>query len=253
MAKLKTFEEYIASMDSAEEIEKDIVAMGEPEEAEGGEEVISDDQPEAEAPKKSEDEGAGEEAEEMESDAKEVHSEEDKETKEGDDEMPEDEGEEGAVEVAESEDEDEDDEVETQIADTEEEGGDDAEESEDEESKEEDKEDEDSEEEDEDEEESEEAEAQKTVEEMVKELYERVKEEAKVWEEDAHDTHTIETYLKENCALHASMATEALKSCKEDITQEQFESACNSLKEAYAKKIDEMMESWGAEGEEVEA
>ena len=82
MAKLKTFEEYIASMDSAEEIEKDVVAMGEPEEAEGGEEVISDDQPEAEAPEESEDEGAGEEAEEMESDAKEVHSEEDKETKE---------------------------------------------------------------------------------------------------------------------------------------------------------------------------
>jgi hypothetical protein len=250
MAKLKTFEEYIASMDSAEEIEKDIVAMGEPEEAEGGEEVISDDQPEAEAPKKSEDEGAGEEAEEMESDAEEVHSEEDKETEEGDQEMPEDEGEEGAVEVAEAEEKEEDDEVETQIADDEEEGGDDAEAEGD--KSEEDAEDTDGEDEDEDEdEESEEAEAKATVEEMVKELYERVKEEAKVWEEDAHDTHTIESYLKENCALHASMATEALKSCKEDITQEQYESACNGLKEAYSKKIDEMMEAWNAEGETI--
>lgn len=251
MAKLKTFEEYIASMDSAEEIEKDIVAMGEPEEAEGGEDVISDDQPEAEAPAESEDEGAGEEAEEMESDAEEVHSEEDKETEEGDQEMPEDEGEDGAVEVAEAEEKEEEDEVETQIADREEEGGDDAEAEGDESEEDAEDTDEESDDDEDEDEESEEAEAKATVEEMVKELYERVKEEAKVWEEDAHDTHTIESYLKENCALHASMATEALKSCKEDITQEQFEAACNGLKEAYSKKIDEMMEAWGAEGETI--
>lgn len=240
MAKLKTFEDYIASLDSAEEIEKDLVDMGEPKDAKDGEEVITSEQPDAEAPKKSEDEGAGEEAEELEADTKELYSEEDEETEEGNEEMPEDEGEEGAKEVTEAEKSEEDeDEVETQIADDDKEESK-KEESEDEEKKEEDKEKKD---------ENEEAEAQKTVQEMVKELYEMVKSEAKVWEEDMHDTHTIESYLKENAALHAMMAANTLKDCREDITQEAYEAACNSLKESYAKKIDEMMEAWGSEGE----
>ena len=236
MAKLKTFEEYVESLDRAEEIEKDIVAMGEPEEQGEGEEVVTADQPEADVPEGDEDNGAGEEVEDMDADTEEVYSEDDKETEEGDQEAPEDEGEEGAKEVTESEEENED-EVETQIADDEEEH--EAEESPEEEESEEG-------------EESEEAEAPVTVEEMVKELYEKVKSEAKVWENDMHDTHTIESYLKENAALMAMMAANALKESKEDITQEAYEAACNGLKESYSKKIDEMMEAWDSEGEEVE-
>ena len=112
MAKLKTFEEYIADIDSAEEIEKEIVDMGEPKTAEGGEDVVSDDQPKAKAPAKSTDKGAGEDAEEMEADTKDVHSEEDKKIVDpADQKMPEDEGEDGAVEVEESvSEEDEEDE-----------------------------------------------------------------------------------------------------------------------------------------------
>jgi type I site-specific restriction endonuclease len=236
MAKLKTFEEYVESLDRAEEIEKDTVAMGEPEEQGEGEEVVTADQPEADVPEGDEDNGAGEEVEDMDADTEEVYSEDDKETEEGDQEAPEDEGEEGAKEVTESEEENED-EVETQIADDEEEH--EAEESPEEEESEEG-------------EESEEAEAPVTVEEMVKELYEKVKSEAKVWENDMHDTHTIESYLKENAALMAMMAANALKESKEDITQEAYEAACNGLKESYSKKIDEMMEAWDSEGEEVE-
>jgi len=239
MAKLKTFEEYVESLDRAEEIEKDTVAMGEPEEQGEGEEVVTADQPEADVPEGDEDNGAGEEVEDMDADTEEVYSEDDKETEEGDQEAPEDEGEEGAKEVTESEEENED-EVETQIADDEEEH--EAEESPEEEESEEG----------EESEESEEAEAPVTVEEMVKELYEKVKSEAKVWENDMHDTHTIESYLKENAALMAMMAANALKESKEDITQEAYEAACNGLKESYSKKIDEMMEAWDSEGEEVE-
>jgi hypothetical protein len=238
MAKLKTFEEYVESLDRAEEIEDDTMTMGEPEEQGEGEEVVTADQPEADVPEGDEDNGAGEEVEDMDADTEEVYSEDDKETEEGDQEAPEDEGEEGATEVTESE--EDEDEVETQIADVEEEpAAEEAPEEEKEEASEEG-------------EESEEAEAQATVEEMVKELYERVKNEAKVWEEDMHDTHTIESYLQENAALMAMMATKAIKESRENITQEQFEAGCNGLKEAYSKKIDEMMEAWDSEGEEVE-
>lgn len=244
MAKLKTFEDYIASLDSAEEIEKDVMSMGEPEEAGSGEEVITADQPDAEAPKKSDDEGAGVDAEEMEADSKEVYSEDDKETEEGDQDSPEDEGEEGAKEVTEAAKEDEDDDVDTQIADDE-----DEKESKEDEEKSEEGEKESKEKEEKEEKDSEEGEAQKNVEEMVKELYKRVKSEAKIWEDDMHDTHTIESYLKENAALVAMMAANTLKDCRDGITQEQYEAGCNGLKESYSKKIDEMMEAWDSEGE----
>ena len=242
MAKLKTFEEYIETLDRAEEIENDIVDMGEPEEQGTGDEVITAEQPNAEEPAESDDEGAGVDAEEMEADTEEVYSEDDKKVVDpADQEMPEDEGEEGSKEVTESEDEEED-KVETQIADIEDE------EAEGEES---DDDDEESDEESDDDDEESEEEAQATVEEMVKELYERVKSEAKVWEEDMHDTHTVESYLKENAALMAMMAANAMKESRENITQEQYEAGCNGLKESYSKKIDEMLEAWDAEGEEV--
>jgi hypothetical protein len=106
-------------------------------------------------------------------------------------------------------------------------------------------------------EESEEAETtkevKKTVDEMLKGAYNAMKDEAMVWEEDMHDEHTIESYLKENAALVASLAAKALTDMREDITLEAYEAACNTLKESYAKKMDEMKESYSAEGEEVKS
>ena len=254
MAKLKTFEEYIADIDSAEEIEKDIMTMGEPGEAEGGEDYVSDDQPKAKAPAKSEDEGAGEDAEEMEADTKEVHSEEDKKTEEGDQEMPEDEGEEGAKEVEESlnEEDEDDDEVQDEAPEEDDQvEADDGEESDDE--GEDESEDEDDEDEDESDDEDEESEEEpKLVTDILKEAFEAIKNEAKIWEEDMHDTHTVETYLNENAALVASMGANALTEMKKDITLEQYEAACNGLKESYSKKIEEMIEAFEAEGEMIE-
>jgi len=40
----------------------------------------------------------------------------------------------------------------------------------------------------------------------------------------------------------------ACKEAKEgEMTVEVYEGACNSMKEAYAKKLDEMMEAWSGE------
>jgi len=220
MAKLKSFEEYVADIDTAEEIENTEVEMGEPMEAEGEEEVVTDEQGEDNVEVKDNVEGeeAGEEAEELEADTKEVSSEEDKGIVDSaDDEVPSEE--EAMTESEDSDDEDEDDSD------------------------------------DEDEDDSDDGDSVEVVAvaEMLKEAYKACKNEAKVWEEDMHDEHTIESYLKENAALVAMMAVNTLKEMKEDMTLEMYEATCNELKESYAKKIDEMKEAWSAEGEEVES
>ena len=90
-----------------------------------------------------------------------------------------------------------------------------------------------------------------TVESISKNLYEKVKKEATAWNEDMHDEHTIESYLKENCAMHAGMMANALKElkgAKDDYTVEMYEAACETLKESFTKKIDEMKEAYAAEG-----
>ena len=220
MAKLKSFEEYVADIDTAEEIENTEVEMGEPMEAEGEEEVVTDEQGEDNVEVKDNVEGeeAGEEAEELEADTKEVSSEEDKGIVDSaDDEAPSEED--AMTESEDSDDEDEDDSD------------------------------------DEDEDDSDDGDSVEVVAvaEMLKEAYKACKNEAKVWEEDMHDEHTIESYLKENAALVAMMAVNTLKEMKEDMTLEMYEATCNELKESYAKKIDEMKEAWSAEGEEVES
>jgi hypothetical protein len=78
---------------------------------------------------------------------------------------------------------------------------------------------------------------------MLKEVYESCKNEAKVWEEDAHDSHTVESYMAENAALVAALAAGALKEMKEDYSTEAYEAACNSMIESYTTKINEMKES----------
>jgi plasmid replication initiation protein len=47
------------------------------------------------------------------------------------------------------------------------------------------------------------------------------------------------------------MACNTLTEMKKDITLEQYEAACNGLKESYSKKISEMIESFEAEGEVI--
>lgn len=88
---------------------------------------------------------------------------------------------------------------------------------------------------------------------MLKEVYEACKNEAKAYEEDAHDSHTVESYMKENAALVATLAAGALKEMKDDYSTEAYEAACNEMVDAYTTKINEMKESDSAEdAEDVE-
>jgi hypothetical protein len=99
----------------------------------------------------------------------------------------------------------------------------------------------------------EETEKTKLVSDMVQELYEACKNEAKVWADDAHDEHTVETYFKENAALVAATSAKSLKDMKEDYTVEAFEAACNEMIEAYTKKVNEMKEVNESPSEEAPA
>lgn len=273
MAKLKSFEEYIADIDSAEEIEDNELELGEPETAVGGDEVVSNDQgaDDVQVADKTAGEEAGKEVEDMEPaenevevevsvNGEEVDTEPENKADEIEDEM--DEPSEPESEVTEAEEfagwiafyngkqvEIKKDEAKdlfnakklaikklnvpkskewtVAIAPAVEEAfiyeadG------------------------------EQDAEVQaKAVAEMLKECYEAAKNEAKAWEADMHDEHTIESYLKENAALVAALAANALKEMKSDIELEAFEATCNELKESYAKKIDEMKEAWSADGEE---
>jgi hypothetical protein len=108
---------------------------------------------------------------------------------------------------------------------------------------------EESEEEESEEEESEEATEKKTklVSEMLQEVYEACKNEAKVYEEDAHDDHTVESYMAENAALIAALAAKSLTEMKEEYSTEAYEAACNRMIESYTKKMNEMKETESAE------
>ena len=99
-------------------------------------------------------------------------------------------------------------------------------------------------------EESEEEESEeeaKLVSEMLQEVYEACKNEAKVYEEDAHDDHTVESYMAENAALIAALAAKSLTEMKEDYSTEAYEAACNGMIESYTKKMNEMKETESAE------
>ena len=100
-------------------------------------------------------------------------------------------------------------------------------------------------------EEVEEEEEAAKVSDLLQEVYESCKNEAKVWADDAHDEHTVETYMKENAALVGGLAAKTLKEMKEDYSVEAYEAACNEMIEAYSKKVNEMKESDSAVGEET--
>lgn len=75
---------------------------------------------------------------------------------------------------------------------------------------------------------------------MLEKVYEKAVYEAKAWESDTHDAHTIESYMAENAALVAQLMTTKLKEMNEEWTVEMYEAACEKLKESYSKKVDEM-------------
>mgnify|MGYP006126694069 CR=1 FL=1 len=95
-------------------------------------------------------------------------------------------------------------------------------------------------------EEAEEEEA-KQVSEMLQEVYEACKNEAKVYEDDAHDDHTVESYMIENAALIAALAAKSLTEMKEGYSTEAYEAACNGMIESYTKKMNEMKETESSE------
>jgi hypothetical protein len=84
---------------------------------------------------------------------------------------------------------------------------------------------------------------EETVSSMLEKVYESCKNEAKVYEDDAHDSHTVESYMSENAALIATLAVGALKEMKEEYSTEAFEAACNKMVESYTDKITELKES----------
>lgn len=86
----------------------------------------------------------------------------------------------------------------------------------------------------------------KPVADLLKECYEAVIKEAKAWEEDAHDEHTVETYMAENASLVASMAANCVKEMKENMESEAYEACLNKMSEAFTKKINESKEATAA-------
>jgi hypothetical protein len=83
----------------------------------------------------------------------------------------------------------------------------------------------------------------------LNECYKEIVGEAKEWAKDVHDEHTEESYMKENAALVATLAANALKESKEH-TPEQFEASINAMKEAFSKKLNEVLEMENKGGEE---
>lgn len=122
-------------------------------------------------------------------------------------------------------------------------------ESEEEETEEEETEDESEEDEDEDESEGDDddEEEEAPVSELLKKCYESACKEAIAYEGDDYSEHTIESYLKENAALCATLAADTLEKAHEkvregELTVEMYEAACNEMKEAFINKIDEVKE-----------
>lgn len=228
MAKLKTFEQYVSEMDRAEEIEKEIVDLGTPEEesAEDADKVQSPEQEANEA-----NDVTGTEADELKNDLNdktpEVIDADGKKYAKAEDRAEDDSAEVNADLKDQAEGEDIGKEV-SEAEETEE-----AEESSEEE----------------DAEKKSKDEPKRPVSEILKECYGMMKEEAAAWENDEHDEHTIETYMTENAALIGGFAANTLKEMKEDYALEAYEAACNQIKEAFCKKVDECKESNMTPGE----
>lgn len=105
---------------------------------------------------------------------------------------------------------------------------------------------------DEDEDDAEEAKDKvEPVSELMKKCYEYAVMEVCEYHKDDYPDHTVESYLKENAALVATLATKALEEAHaildpEELTVEMYEAVLNNMKEAYNKKIDEVKEAYSA-------
>lgn len=223
MAKLKTFEQFVSEMDRAEEIEKDIVDRGTPEEH------TEDDADKVQSPEQQANEAedvVGTQADDLEGKTKDVSGKIEFDDKKVNTDVQ-DLGDEVEKEIKDTP---KDDEIGKEVNEDVEEGEEEEEDDDDDDDKEDDK-------------EVEPAPAPKTAAELLKEACAMMKEEAKVWEEDEHDEHTIETYMAENAALVGGLVANCLKEMKEDYALEAYEAACNSLKEAFCKKVDETKEA----------
>jgi len=80
------------------------------------------------------------------------------------------------------------------------------------------------------------------VSEMLKKCYDYAQIEAKTWSEDAHDEHTVETYMAENASLVAGLAADCLNELKSDMETEAYEACLNKMSESFTKKINECKE-----------
>lgn len=81
-----------------------------------------------------------------------------------------------------------------------------------------------------------------SVQKMLEKCYEKAIHEAKAWEADTHDAHTIESYMYENSMLVAQLMTEKMREMKNEWAVETYEAACEKIKEGFCKKVDEMKE-----------
>ena len=228
MAQLKTFDQYVSEIDRAEKIEKEIVDLGTPEEesAEDADKVQSPEQEANEA-----NDVTGTEADELKNDLNDktpevIDADGKKYAK------AEDRAEDDSAEVnADLKDQAEGEDIGKEVSEAEEK--EEVEESSEEE----------------DAEKKSKDEPKRPVSEILKECYGMMKEEAAAWENDEHDEHTIETYMTENAALIGGFAANTLKEMKEDYALEAYEAACNQIKEAFCKKVDECKESNMTPGE----
>ena len=91
----------------------------------------------------------------------------------------------------------------------------------------------------------------KAVSEMMTEAYESAVKEACEYDKDDYPDHTVESYLKENAVLAATLVAQSAEDANaeihgEGLTKEMYEACLNGIKEAYNKKIDELKEMYEA-------
>ena len=91
----------------------------------------------------------------------------------------------------------------------------------------------------------------KAVSEMMTEAYESAVKEACEYDKDDYPDHTVESYLKENAVLAATLFAQSAEDANaeihgEGLTKEMYEACLNGIKEAYNKKIDELKEMYEA-------
>ena len=94
-------------------------------------------------------------------------------------------------------------------------------------------------------------EVEKIVSEMMTEAYESVVKEACQYHGDDYPDHTLESYLKENAALVATLTAQSAEDAHVSLhdggfTKEAYEACLNDIKESYNKKIEELKEMYEA-------